>query len=415
MELTQRIVVTGIGVVSSVGNTIAEFWHALCSGISGISLISKFDASAYKTRIAGEIKDFHITDYISAKEAKRLDPFCHYAIAATDQAIKQAKLDVDTINSERAGIIVGTGIGGLETFENQCARLLRNGPSKISPFLIPMMIGDTAAGSLAMLYQFQGLNFSIASACATGTHTIGEAFWALQRGDIDLVISGGTEAPITPMGVAGFAAMGAMSERNDDPQHASRPFDRNRDGFVIAEGAGILIMETLQHAQERSADILAEVIGYGASSDAFHMSAPHPEGTGAQQAINIAIKHAQIKHEEIDYINAHGTSTPLNDKYETKAIKNAFGEHAYNVAISSTKSLTGHALGAAGGIEAIACIKALEEGMIPGTYNYEFEDPDCDLNYVPNQTLKKNITTVLSTNFGFGGHNAALVIKKYEE
>ncbi|MCJ8330155.1 MAG: beta-ketoacyl-ACP synthase II [Lentisphaeria bacterium] len=410
----KRVVITGTGVVSSVGNTVDAMWESLINGVSGIGPFTVFDASEYRTRIAGEIKDFNITDFISTKEARKLDPFCHYAIVAADEAVKQAGLDIEAIDNDRFGVFIGSGIGGITTLQEQMIKLQESGPSRVSPFLIPMMISDMAAGAVSIRLNAKGPNFSIISACATGSHCIGEAFWVIKRGDADIMLCGGAEACLSPIGVAGFCAMRAMTSRNDEPTKASRPFDKDRDGFIISEGSGVLLLETLEHAENRGANILAEIVGYGSSGDAYHITSPAPDGEGAVRALKICLERGGIAPEEVDYINAHGTSTPLNDKNETLAIKTVLGEHAYNTHISSTKSLTGHTLGAAGGIEASICVKVINEGKIPGTYNYETPDPDCDLNYVPNQTLEKDVNIALSSNFGFGGHNAVLALKKYK-
>jgi 3-oxoacyl-[acyl-carrier-protein] synthase II len=351
---------------------------------------------------------------VSDKQAKRLDPFCHYALAASDMALKDAHVDLATVDPARFGVFVSSGIGGILTLESQVRRSVEGGPSRVSPFLVPMMISDMAAGAVAMHFKAQGPNFNVTSACATGTHSIGEAYWCLRRGDADIMLAGGAEACISPIGIAGFCAMKALSERNDDATHASRPFDRDRDGFVIAEGAGVLVMETEEYARQRGARIYAEVAGYGASADAHHITAPCPGGEGAALAIATAMRHAGVTPEQIDYINAHGTSTPLNDKYETMAIKRALGAHAYKVPVSSTKALTGHALGAAGGLETIVCIKAINESLIPGTYNLENVDPECDLDYVPNHNLERPVRYAMNQNFGFGGHNGVVIVRKYE-
>lgn len=413
MENT-RVVITGMGSVSSVGNSVPELWESLTAGKSGIGLLTHFDASEMKTQIGGEVKNFDVADYMDPKDAKRLDPFCHYAWAATKEAMEQAGIDMDTEDPTRVAVVVGSGVGGLETIEGQIRKLVAGGPRRVSPFLVPMMISDMAAGSISIRIGAQGPNYGHVSACATGSHSIGEAFWLLKRGDADVVMAGGAEAGAhSPIGVAGFCAAKAMSTRNDDPTKASRPFDLDRDGFVIADGAGVLVMETLEHAQARGADILAEMIGYGSSGDAYHITSPHPEGAGAILAINVCLKHAGLNPSDIDYVNAHGTSTQMNDKFETMALKAAFGSAAADLKISSTKSLTGHALGAAGGIEAIACIKAIMSDQIPGTWNYETPDPDCDLNYVPNQTLEQTVNVAISENFGFGGHNAVVAFRKF--
>lgn len=411
----RRIVITGTGAVTSVGNDVASFWDGLLAGKSGLGRITAFNVDTLRTQIAGEIKDFDITQYIDQREARRLDPFCHYATAAAMQAVREAGLDLTAsdVDASRVGVLIGSGIGGLGTMQEQFNRLFKFGPTRISPFLIPMMIGDMASGAVSMQVGARGPNFGIVSACATGTHSIGEAYWIIKRGDADAMLAGGAEASVNEIGLGGFCAMKAMSERNEDPASASSPFDKRRDGFVISEGAGVIVLECLEHAQRRGAPILAEVVGYGASADAHHITAPCPDGGGAIQAIKMALKHGSINTEDVGYINAHGTSTPLNDKFETMAIKSVFGEKAYKIPVSSTKSLTGHALGAAGGMETVVCVKVLNEGVIPGTYNYEEPDPDCDLDYVPNQSRQQDVDVALNMNFGFGGHNAVLALKKF--
>ena len=414
----RRVVITGTGIVSCVGKSVDEFWDSISNGRSGIGPITRFDASEYRARIAGEIKDFDITKYIPFKEAKRLDLFCQYAIAAADEAMTQAGLPGDVaehgITPGRVGAVVSSGIGGLGTITRQQTILDARGPARVSPLLIPMMIGDLAAGNLSIRYNAQGPNMGLVTACATATHSIGEALWMIKRDDADIMIAGGAEASIVPIGVAGFCSMKALSTRNDDPQGASRPFDANRDGFVMSEGSGVLILEELEHAKKRGANILAEVVGYGATGDAFHITSPNPEGIGAANAITTAMRHAGINPEDIDYINAHGTSTSLNDKYETKAIKRALGEAAKTVSISSTKGTTGHGLGAAGALESIACLKAIQNGLIPPTINYETPDPECDLDYTPNKAKEKDVKLALNVNLGFGGHNGALLFKRFE-
>lgn len=409
----RRVVVTGTGVVSSVGVGCGTFWNSLVEGKSGIGPVTSYDASEMRCRIAGEIKDFDITNYLNAKEAKRLDPFCHYAVAAADEAITQAGLDGGKLDPNRIGVVIGAGIGGVRSFQAQCSILLERGPAKCSPLMVPMMIADMASGFVSIRHNLRGPNMAVVTACASASHSIGEAMWMIKRGDADAMVTGGAEACLCELGVAGFSAMRALSERNDDPQHASRPFDAGRDGFVPSEGAGILVLEELEHAKARGAEILGELIGYGASGDAFHITAPDDSGDGASRAIAMAMKHAGLNPEDIDYINAHGTSTPLNDKTETLAIKNALGSHAYKVAVSSTKSMTGHMLGAAGGAESIAAIFALKTGIVPGTMNYETPDPDCDLDYVPNAARKCDPAIAMNINLGFGGHNAALVFRKF--
>ena len=414
----RRVVITGTGIISCVGKSVDEFWDSISNGRSGISTITRFDVSEYRTRIAGEIKDFDITKYIPFKEAKRLDLFCQYAIAAADEAMAQAGLGKDVaecgIAPARVGVIASSGIGGLGTITQQQTVLDSRGPGRVSPLVIPMMIGDLAAGNLSIRYNAQGPNMGLVTACATATHSIGEALWMIKRNDADIMIAGGSEASIVPLGLAGFSSMKALSTRNDDPQGASRPFDANRDGFIMAEGAGVLILEELEHAKKRGANIIGEVVGYGATGDAFHITSPNPEGDGAARAITTAMNHAGINPEDIDYINAHGTSTSLNDKYETKAIKRALGEAAKTVSISSTKGATGHGLGAAGALESIACLKAIQKGLIPPTINYETPDPECDLDYTPNKAKEKNVNVALNVNLGFGGHNGALLFKRFK-
>lgn len=413
----RRVVVTGFGIVSCVGNNSVDFWDSLINGRCGLGPVTRFDASEYRTHVAGELKNFDITDYMPAKEARRLDPFCHYAIAAAAEAAEMAGLpsnlaDAGGLDPDRVGVLVGSGIGGIQTLENQCFTLHDRGPSKVSPFLIPMMIIDMASGILAMRYGAKGPNLGAVTACATATHSIGEACGAISRGAADIMICGGAEAAVSKVGFAGFCSMKAMSP-NDDPMTASRPFDADRDGFVMSEGAGILILEELEHAKKRGAGIFAEIAGYGATADAYHITSPAPDGAGAAKALRTALDFAKVAPEALDYINAHGTSTPLNDKFETKAIKLACGDHARKVAISSTKGTTGHGLGAAGGFETIACVKAINEGVVPPTINYHTPDPECDLNYTPNTAVERDIRVAANINLGFGGHNGALIVKKF--
>ena len=415
----RRVVITGSGIISCVGKSVDEFWDAVSNGRCGIGPITRFDVSEYRSQIAGEIKDFDVTKYIPAKEARRLDLFVQYAIAAADEAMAQAgfdgKVDEKGISPERVGTLVSSGIGGLTTITNQQDVLTSRGPGRVSPLVIPMMIGDLASGNLSIRYNAQGPNMGLVTACATGTHSIGEAFWMIKRDDADVMIAGGTEASIVPIGLAGFSSMKALSTRNDDPQHASRPFDADRDGFVMSEGAAVLVIEELEHAKKRGANILAEIVGYGATGDAYHITSPHPEGEGAARAMTMAMKHAGVKPEDIDYINAHGTSTSLNDKYETKSIKLAFGEAAKTVSISSTKGATGHGLGAAGGLETIACMQAIRNNLVPPTINYETPDPECDLDYTPNKAKEKEVKFAMNVNLGFGGHNGVLILKRFED
>ncbi|MDR0932854.1 MAG: beta-ketoacyl-ACP synthase II [Victivallales bacterium] len=414
----RRVVVTGYGVISCVGNNVPDFWDALINGKCGIGKITRFDTSEYRTQIAGEVKDFDISKYMSPKDAKRLDLFCQYAIAASDEAMESAGLPKElrdsAIDASRVGVIVSSGIGGLNTMSEQDQVLLERGPGRISPFLIPMMIGDIASGNISMRYGAGGPNMGLVTACATGTHSIGESFWMIKRDDADVMICGGAEASIVPLGVSGFCALKALSTRNDDPQHASRPFDLNRDGFVMSEGAGVMILEEYEHAKKRGAKILAEVVGYGATGDAHHITAPHPEGEGMARALKMALGHAKLTAGDIDYINAHGTSTELNDKYETMALKSVLKEHSYKVAISSTKGATGHGLGAAGGMESIVCVKAIETGIIAPTINYETPDPNCDLDITPNQAKERDVKVAVNQNLGFGGHNGVLIFRKID-
>lgn len=414
----RRVVVTGYGVQSCVGCDVPTFWDALVNGRCGLGPVTFFDATEFRTRIAGEIPDFDPTKYMSPKEAKRVDRFCQLAIAATDEALKSAGLPSDlredaAIRPERVGVLVSSGIGGLQTLMDQIKVLGDRGCSRVSPLLIPMMISDIASGNISIRCGAGGPNMGLVSACSTGTHSIGESMWMIKRGDADMMIAGGAEASVTEIGLAGFSSMKAMSQRNDDPLHASRPFDRDRDGFVLSEGAGVLILEELEHAKKRGARILAEVVGYGATDDAYHITSPAPDGSGAARAMKMAMDHAGLRPEDISYINAHGTSTSLNDKFETLAIKQAFGEAAKHVAVSSTKGTTGHALGAAGGLESIACIKAIETGIVPPTINYETPDPECDLDVTPNTAREMPIETALNSNLGFGGHNGVVIYRRY--
>lgn len=412
--MNRRVVVTGLGTVSPVGIGKDDFWRALVAGESGIGKITAFDARDFASQIAGEVKDFDIADFIDNREARKMDRFSQLAIAASKLALEDSGLKIDSSNAERVGVIIGSGIGGLSTLEAQHEILLSKGPRRVSPFLVPMMICNMAAGQVSIVVGAKGPNSCTVTACASGSHAIGDAFELIKRGAADACVCGGSEACVTPIAVAGFSSMRALSTRNDEPQKASRPFDAKRDGFVIGEGAGIIILELLENALARGAHIYGEIVGYGMTGDAYHITAPSPEGEGAARAMEAALQEAQISPTEVDYINAHGTSTPYNDEFETMAIKKVFGKHAYRLAISSTKSETGHLLGAAGGIEMIACALALETSSIPPTINYEFPDPQCDLNYVPNIFLKKNVKTAMSNSLGFGGHNVSLVIKKFE-
>ncbi len=412
--MKKRVVVTGLGCVTPIGIGKDKFWNSLINGISGIDHISRFDTEAFNTKIAAEVKDFNAEDYIDKREIKKMDKFTQFAVAAAQMAVEDAKLKIKEINSNRFGVILGSGIGGIETLEDQSNKLLERGPRRVSPFFIPMMISNIASGQISIALGAKGPNISVVTACAASTNAIGEAFRTIQYGDADIMITGGSEAPITPLAIAGFSSMKAMSTNNDNPKKASRPFDKNRDGFIMGEGAGILLIEELEHALKRGAKIYGELVGYGRSADAYHITAPAPDGEGAARAMNCALEDANINYDVIDYINAHGTSTHYNDKFETDAIKTVFKEHAYKLDISSTKSMTAHLLGAAGGVEAIACILTIVNGIIPPTINYETPDPDCDLNYVPNLAKKANVEYALSNSLGFGGHNASIIFKKYE-
>jgi len=409
----RRVVVTGVGAVTPVGNTAEEFWAALLQGKSGIGPITRFDASPLPTKIAGEVKGFDSLRYIDKKDDRKLDPFLKYAIACAVMAVEDAGLNVERVDRTRFGVLVGSGIGGISTLLDTHKILLDKGPDRVSPFFIPMLIINMASGLISMRFGAKGPNSSVVTACATGNHAIGDALKIIQRNDADVMIAGGSEAIIVPLTFAGFCQMKAMSTRNDDPPRASRPFDAGRDGFVCGEGGGLLVLESLEHALARDARIYAEVVGYGMTGDAYHMTAPDPDADGAARAMSLAVRDAGIEPSTVGYINAHGTSTPYNDKSETMAIKRVFGEHARKLAVSSTKSMTGHLLGAAGGIEAIATTLAIHHGVLPPTINYEKPDPDCDLDYVPNQARKQDVDVALSNAFGFGGTNATVVFRKY--
>ncbi|MCM3291765.1 beta-ketoacyl-ACP synthase II [Paenibacillus sp. MER 180] len=411
--MKHRVVVTGMGVVTALGSDIETFWNNLLEGKSGVSHIEAFDVTDYPTQIAASVKDFNPEDFMDKKETRRMDRFVQFAVAASKNALEDAKLDVrEQTNPDRVGVIVGSGIGGLGTWEDQHTVLMEKGVKRVSPFFIPMMIANMASGQVSITVGARGPNTAAVSACATGTHSIGDAYKIIQRGDADVMICGGAEATIRPIGMAGFCAMRAMSTRNDEPERASRPFDVDRDGFVMGEGAGVLVLESLEHALARGARIYGEVAGYGMSGDAHHMTEPDP--TGAALCMTRALADGELAPEQIDYINAHGTSTPVGDRSETKAIKSALGDHAYKTAVSSTKSMTGHLLGAAGGVEAVICSLVLQHGMIPPTINLENQDPECDLDYVPNVARKADVQVAMSNSFGFGGHNATIVLKKYE-
>ncbi|TWJ19634.1 beta-ketoacyl-ACP synthase II [Geobacter argillaceus] len=408
----RRVVVTGVGVVSPLGTGNKANWDALVNGRSGIGPITRFDASDLPVRIAGEVKDFNPEAFIDKKEIKKMDLFIQYSLAAAHFAMEDSGLVIDEANAERVGVLVGAGLGGLPTIERYHSAMLEGGYRKISPFFIPMLIINLAPGHISIKYGAKGPNLSSVSACATGTHSIGDAYHMIKRGDADAMIAGGTESTVTPLGIGGFAVMKALSDRNDDPTAASRPFEKNRDGFVMGEGAGIVVLEEYESARKRGARIYAEVVGYGLTGDAYHLTAPAPGGEGAARCIKMALAGAGVNPEQVDYINAHGTSTPYNDLYETMAIKTVFGNHAGKLAVSSTKSMTGHLLGAAGGIEAVYSVLSLEHGVLPPTINYQEPDPECDLDYVPNTAREKQITYAMSNNFGFGGTNASLLFKK---
>lgn len=409
----KRVVVTGVGAITPIGNTPAEYWEGLLSGRNGIDYITLFDASSHDCRIAGEVKNFDPHEYMDRKEAKRMDRFSQFGVSAAKQALSDAKLVINELNAEQIGAIIGSGIGGLKVLEDQQTIYLNRGPDRCSPFMIPMMIANMAAGLTAIHTGAKGPNSCTVTACAAGSNAIGDAFRLIQGGYAQAMICGGTEAAITPLGVAGFAACKALSFRNDDPAHACRPFDRDRDGFVMGEGAGILILEELQHAISRGARIYAEMVGYGMTCDAHHITSPVPGGEGAARAIRLALKDAELTPEQVTYINAHGTSTPANDSTETAAMKKALGDHAYKIAVSSTKSMTGHLLGGSGGIEAVATVLAIANDQIPPTINLENPDPECDLDYVANSSRAQKIEVALSNSFGFGGHNVTLAFKKY--
>jgi len=408
-------VVTGIGTLCPLGLDTSTTWEGITAGKSGIDRITLFDPEPLTTKFAGEVKGFEPTDYINRKDARHMDRFAQLAVAASRQATEHAGLKIDSSNQENIGIIIGSGIGGLTTLSEQVRVMLERGPDRVSPFLVPMMISDMAAAQVSIALGVKGPNLCITSACSSGSDAIGAAYELIKKGDAEAMIAGGSEAIINPIGIASFNALNALSTRNDAPQQASRPFDAERDGFVIGEGAGILILENLAHAQKRGANILAEILAYGASADAFHITKPIENGEGAARAMQTTLKKAGLDTTEIDYINAHGTSTPLNDKMETTAIKTVFGDHAYHIPISSTKSMIGHLIGAAGAVEATICIMSIRHGLIPPTINLTHPDPECDLDYVPNAARQAKVTTVMSNSFGFGGHNSVLVFRQYSE
>ena len=413
--MKKRVVITGLGAITPVGNTAADFWQALLAGKSGIGPITRFDAAEYDAKIAGEVKGFEPTAFIDKKEARRMDRFTQFAIAAAKMALDDSGIDLEKADKSRIGSFVGSGIGGMDTLHEQYKNLFEKGPNRVSPFFIPMMIANMAAGQVSIAFGLQGPSSCVVTACATGTNCIGDAMKVIQRGDADVMVAGGTEAAISPAGMAGFCSMKALSTRNDAPEKASRPFEKDRDGFVMGEGSGIVILESLEHALARGARIYAELAGYGTNADAYHVTAPAPEGAQAARCMELAIKDAGLQVTDVDYINAHGTSTPLNDKNETLGIKALFGDHAKNLAVSSIKSMTGHLLGAAGGIECVATALTVANDMMPPTINYDTPDSDLVLDYVPNQARAKVVRVALSNSFGFGGHNATLLVKKFEQ
>lgn len=415
--MNRRVVITGTGLLTPVGLDVARSWEALLAGTSGTAPITLFDATDYKVRFAAEVKGFDPGEYIDRKEVKRTDRFSQFAIAASVQAMREAGLDEsrDGVDAERFGVIIGSGIGGINTFEEQHSKLVERGPSRVSPFFVPMFISDIAAGLVSIRYGLKGPNYCTVSACASSAHAVGNAFRSIKYGEADVMLAGGTEASVTGLTVAGFASMTALSERNDSPETASRPFDAGRDGFVLGEGAGMMVLEELEHARARGATIVAEVVGYGQTADAYHITAPAEGGEGAVRAMKAAMREAGVGPEAVDYINAHGTSTPANDKNETAAIKTALGQRAYEIVVGSTKSMTGHTLGAAGGIEAVISALVCREGRIPPTINHETPDPDCDLDYAVNGAVERPVRVALSNSFGFGGHNVCLAVKRFED
>ncbi|MBN2796841.1 MAG: beta-ketoacyl-ACP synthase II [Clostridia bacterium] len=412
--MKNRVVVTGIGVVSPIGHGREAFFQGLKEGKNGASLIEAFDTTEYTTKVAAEIKDFNPELYINKKEVKRMDRFTQFAIAASKMAVEDGQINFDSVDMNRVGVIIGSGIGGIQTLAEQHEKLLSKGPGRVSPFLIPMMITNMASGQVSMEIGAKGPNTTVVTACASGTHAIGDAFKAIQRGDADMMFTGGSEAAICELGMAGFCTMKAMTTRNDDPLTSSRPFDVDRDGFLMGEGSGIIVLESLEHAQKRGATIYAEMVGYGATADAYHITSPAPNGEGAARCMTMAVNDAGVEPSAIDYINAHGTSTPYNDKFETMAIKTAFGDHAYNLSVSSTKSMTGHLLGASGAVEAIASIMAVHDDFVPPTINLHNQDPELDLDYTANVGKNKTVNYALSNSLGFGGHNGTIVFKKFE-
>ncbi|WP_163972175.1 beta-ketoacyl-ACP synthase II [Oceanobacillus halotolerans] len=410
----KRVVITGLGAVTPIGNDVKTMWDNVVEGNSGIDYLTRLNTEDFPAHVAAEVKDFDPSHYIDKKDVRKMDLFTQYAVVASKMAVEDANLTIDEKNADRVGVWIGSGIGGMQTYEDQMRKFINKGYKRVSPFFVPMMIPDMAAGQVSIQLGAKGINSCTVTACASGANSIGDAFKAVQRGDADYMITGGTEAPITNMAFAGFSSMKALTF-NEDPKTASRPFDQNRDGFVMGEGAGIMVIETLESALERGATIYGEIVGYGSTGDAYHITAPAEDGEGAARAMKQAIEDANLSPNEIDYINAHGTSTELNDKYETQAIKAVLGEHAQHVAISSTKSITGHLLGAAGGVESVIAAKTIADSTIPPTMNYETPDPECDLDYVPNEARRQDVNVVMSNSLGFGGHNVALIFKKYDK
>jgi 3-oxoacyl-[acyl-carrier-protein] synthase II len=413
----RRVVVTGLGLLTPVGNDVAATWEALLAGRSGAGPITQFDATEdYDCRFAAEVKDFRVEDYLERKEAKRMDRFTHFAMAASQQAVRQAGLEdrPEGVDFDRVGVLIGSGIGGISTFEEQARVMVERGPKRISPFFVPMFIPDIAAGHVSMRYGMRGPNYCTVSACASSAHAVGDAFRIVERGEADIMIAGGTEASVTPLTIAGFGNMKALSTRNDSPETASRPFDATRDGFVLGEGAGILVLEELEHARRRGAEVLGEVVGFGQSADAYHLTASAPEGAGAQIAMRSALADGGLELADVDYINAHGTSTPINDQNETLAVKALFGDHAYELVMGSTKSMTGHLLGAAGGVEAVISLLVCRDGRIPPTINFSTPDPTCDLNYAHNRMIERPVRVSITNSFGFGGHNVCLALRRWD-
>lgn len=411
----KRVVITGVGAITPIGKNSAEFWKAVKDGVCGVDKITLFDAENFKCKIAAEVKDFDPNEYIDKKEARKMDRYTQFGVIAADEAMKNSGLDMEKEDPWRIGVITGSGVGGIETLAEQHQNLLEKGPGRVSPFFVPMMISNMAAAQIAIKYGARGANENIVAACASGTNAIGNAFNIIRRGECDAIIAGGAEAAVTPLSFAGFCSMKAMSTNNDDPKKASRPFDAERDGFVMGEGAGFVVLEELEHAKARGAEIICEVVGYGITNDAYHITSPIPGGEGGAKAMEFALQSAGVTPEKVDYINAHGTSTKYNDSFETAAIKKTFGAHSEKLMVSSTKSMTGHLLGAAGGVEAIVCAMALKDGFVPATINYGTPDPECDLDIVPNEGRKADIEYAMSNSLGFGGHNSSLLFKKYSD